>query len=181
MPYRKQRVTMPLEVPAGVHPPVNSTAEARASLSTPTLLNEAYTRVRATARAYEHACGATELGALHTWMRSYGRRLNAIAEQLQDEGARIVKRLDTLADEIFDDDICKSPRTLLAEAELVQRDLVVSFEQLTERLDMDAELYDLLTEDYDELGEALLDIGMLKREYETYLRKEVGSTGAVGS
>ena len=145
--------------------------------STPALLNEAYTRVRAAARAYEHACGAKQLSALHTWMRSYGRRLTSIAEQLQDEGARSMKHLDSPSLEIFDESTCESPRTLLAEAEVLQRSLLACFESLTERLDMDGELYDVLTEDYDELGEALHDIGMLKREYEAYLSGDGRAAG----
>ena len=170
MPQQK-RTVVPTDVPVG-RPPAPADAPAREpgeAPSTPALLNEAYTRVRVVARAYEHACGVKHLGALHTWMRSYGRRLTSIADQLQDEGARAVKRLDLPALEIFDECTCESPRTLLAEAELVQRSLLTCFGSLTERLDMDAELYDVLTEDYDELGEALHDIGMLKREYEAYL------------
>lgn len=139
--------------------------------STPTLLNEAYTRLRAAARAFEHACGKTELSALHTWMHSYGRRLNAMADALQDEGARTVKRHDLPAVEIFNDVACSGPKTLLAAAELLQGRILGCFEAMTERLDMDAELYDLLTEDYEELGEALQDIHELHNEYEAYLER----------
>lgn len=143
----------------------------REEVSTPTLLNEGYTRLRAAARAFEHACGVGELSALHTWMRSYGRRLGAMADALQDEGARTVKRHDLPAVEIFDEAACSGPHTLLAAAERLQGRVLACFEAMTERLDMDAELYDLLTEDYEELGEALQDIHELHREYEAYLER----------
>lgn len=141
-------------------------------VSTPTLLNEAYTRLRVAARAYEHACGEALLSPIHTWMESYGRRLTALADALQDEGARIVKRFDLAAPDVFDEEMCSSPRTLLAEAEVLQGRILACFEAMTERLDMDAELYDLLTEDYDELGEGLQDITELRREYDAYLAGE---------
>lgn len=144
----------------------------RAESSTPTLLNEAYTHLRVAARAFEHACGEQSLTALHTWMHSYGRRLTAMADAIQDEGARMVRKHDRAAEEVFDADACCSPRTLLAEAEGLQQGILACFESMTDRLDMDAELYDLLTEDYDELREALQDITELRAEYDAYLAEE---------
>lgn len=148
------------------------TSQPSPEVSTPTLLNEAYTRLRVAARAYEHACGQKLLAPIHTWMQSYGRRLTALADALQDEGARIVERYDLPALEVFDDNTCSSPRTLLAEAQLIQERVLACFEAMTERLDMDAELYDLLIEDYEELGEGLQDITVLRREYDAYLAGE---------
>lgn len=145
---------------------------ARAEPSTPSLLNEAYTRLRTVARAYEHACSADGLHALHRWMHSYGRRLSVMADALQDEGARAVRRYDRAASDVFDECMCDNPHALLAEAQAVQEQLLACFELMTYRLDMDAELYDLLTEGHEELGESLRDIGELRREYEAYLAAE---------
>ena len=141
---------------------------APAVQSTPSLLNEAYTRLRAASKAFEHACGVKSLGPLHTWMRSFGSRLDAMAGVLQDEGARSRKTFVESAAKLYEDAACESPLTLLKEAIAVQDDLLATYEAMTERLDMDAELYEIITEQYAELVEVRDDMKDLRREYLTF-------------
>ena len=141
---------------------------SNASVSTPTLLNEAYTRLRASAHAYENACSKRKLEPIHTWMRSFGRRLDSMADVLQDEGARMRKSANDSAAELLKDENCESPNALLAVAEENQIALTIAYESITERLDMDAELYDLITQQYEELAEALEDMRDLRGEYEAF-------------
>ncbi len=144
----------------------NSTAASTSS--TPKLLNEAFTRLRASAAAYEHACGLKQLTALHEWMRSYGNRLRRMAEQLQDEGARSTAASQDSAKTLYDEDVCKSPSTILVEAEKNQQTLIDVFVRITDRLDMDAELFDLVNDQREELTDVLSDMAELRREYEAY-------------
>ena len=136
--------------------------------STPSLLNEGYTRLKASAAAYENACGVDSLSAIHTWMDSFGKRLDSMAETLRDEGARSRKTFEDSAAALWDEKNCENPRLLLAQAEQNQAELLSAFEQLSERLDMDADLYERITEMYEELQEALSDISDLRREYDAY-------------
>jgi len=136
--------------------------------STPSILNEVYSRLRASSDAYDHACGIKKLTAIHTWMRSYADRLTTMANHLQDEGARHKVDFDTSAIDFFDDANCESPTHLLKIAERNQSTLLEAYEQITERLDMDAELYELVTDQHQELDEVLTDITTLRREYEVY-------------
>ena len=136
--------------------------------TTASLLNEAFTRLRAAARAFENACGVKSLGPLHTWMRSYGSRLDTMAGALQDEGARSRKTFLESAAALYGSDACESPLTLLKEAIAVQGALLTTYEAITERLDMDAELYEVIVDQYEELGEVRSDMQDLYREYLTF-------------
>lgn len=145
-----------------------------ATVSTLSLINEAYSRLRASAAAYLSATEHDELCAIKAWMESFGSRLAGMADALQDEGARARKSLEQSAARLYDKSVCANPESLLAAAEVNQRALVTAYELITERLDMDAELYDLVTEQFEELSEAAVDIGELRREYETYGSTTVG-------
>ena len=139
-----------------------------AQTSTPTLLNEAYTRLRVCANGLEHACGQPDVSGLHVWMNSYGARLNSMADILQDEGAKKRGTLSKSADTLYRPDTCASPATLLAEVELIQERIIGTYAQLSVRLDMDEELYDTLLEQERELKEVMVDITELRMEYEAY-------------
>ena len=136
--------------------------------STPTLLNEAYTRLRVCASGLEHACGQPDVSGLHVWMNSYGARLNSMADVLQDEGAKQRGTLSKSADSLYKPETCASPEVLLAEIETIQERLIGTYAQLSVRLDMDEELYDILLEQERELKEVMTDITELRMEYEAY-------------
>ena len=136
--------------------------------STPTLLNEAYTRLRVCASGLEHACGQPDVSGLHVWMNSYGARLNSMADVLQDEGAKQRATLSKSADSLYKPETCASPEVLLAEIETIQERLIGTYAQLSVRLDMDEELYDILLEQERELKEVMTDITELRMEYEAY-------------
>ena len=140
----------------------------REPASTLVVLNEVYSRLLASAKAYEHACAQEPLGAIKTWMTSFGQRLEDMAERLRDEGARPNKSFERSAAALMTDEACSSPAKLLEQAELNQQALLDGYDVLTGRLDMDADLYELITEQYDELGEVLNDMSDLRLEYETY-------------
>lgn len=136
--------------------------------STPTLLNEAYTRLRACANALEHACGKAGVSGLHVWMNSYGARLNSMADVLQDEGARQRSSFAKSAETLYLEDTCSAPKNLLGAVELIQERMLQTYEQLSMRLDMDEELYDILLEQERELCEVMADVTELRMEYEAY-------------
>ena len=139
-----------------------------AQTSTPTLLNEAYTRLRVFATGLHHACGQPDVSGLHVWMNSYGARINSMADVLQDEGAKQRSTLSKTADKLYLKQTCASPETLLAEVEAIQELLVGTYAQLSVRLDMDEELYEILLEQERELREVMADIMELHMEYEAY-------------
>ena len=145
----------------------SSTPSVKA-VSTLSLVNEAYSRLRASAAAYSNACRIEELCAIKAWMESFGDRLEGMAEKLQDEGARQRRALDATAARLYDTDVCSSPEKMLREAIINQRAIVNAFALITERLDMDADLYELVTDQHEEMSEALIDMQELLREYETY-------------
>ena len=77
--------------------------------STPTLLNEVYTRLRVCAAGLEHACGQPDVSGLHVWMNSYGARLMSMAEVLLDEGAKQRNAFSKSAENLYLEDTCKAP------------------------------------------------------------------------
>ena len=135
--------------------------------STPRLLNSCYSRLRSCSRAYKHCCAVDELSALHTWMMSFGNRLDHMAELLADAGAKEMKSLLSSADSLMLQENCDKPSNLLREAIEVQISLCEAFERLTYRLDMEAELYELITEYHMELCEVEDDMRTLLHEYQT--------------
>ena len=142
--------------------------------STPTLLNEAYTRLRACASGLEHACGRDGVSGLHVWMTSYGARLQSMADVLQDEGAKQRSSFANSAKALYLEKTCSSPTVLLAEVERVQERLLAVYAQLSMRLDMDEELYDILLEQERELKEVMPDVHELLMDYEAYGNVDVG-------
>ena len=141
--------------------------------STPTLLNEAYTRLRACASGLEHACGQAGVSGLHVWMNSYGARLQAMADVLQDEGAKPRTSFNDSAKALYLEKTCSHPTLLLQEVEKIQERILATFAQLSMRLDMDEELYDVLLEQESELKEVSADIHELLLDYEAYGRVDI--------
>ena len=149
-----------------------SSSDFRASrvtqTSTPSLLNEVYTRLRASASGLEHACGQAGVSGLHVWMNSYGARLGSMADLLQDEGAKTRAGFGNSADRLFLKETCESPEVLLREIERIQERILQTYAQLSMRLDMDEDLYEMLLDQQNELKEVATDIQELRMEYEAY-------------
>ena len=136
--------------------------------STPILLNEVFTRLRAFGDGLTHACGSDGVKALFVWMKSYGARLGSMADVLQDEGAKRRGHFANAAKSLYVEKTCASPSALLNEVEAIQARLLTTYEQLSMRLDMDEELYNILLEQEAELKEVMEDVRELRLEYEAY-------------
>ena len=148
--------------------PSNNRAPQVPQTSTPTLLNEAYTRLRACASGLEHACGQEGVCGLHVWMRSYGARLQSMADVLQDEGAKQRSTYTNSAKTLYLEETCSAPTLLLAEVERIQERILETYAKLSMRLDMDEELYDILLEQERELKEVMTDVHELLMDYEAF-------------
>ncbi len=136
--------------------------------TTPVLLNTVYTRLRALAKGLRHACGESAVSGLHHWMTSYGARLDAMAELLQDEGAKHRAACVDSAAKMFLEETCAGPSKLLVEVQLIQRAMLDDYAHLSMRLDMDEELYALILEQERELHDVYDDIEDLRLEYDAY-------------
>lgn len=136
--------------------------------STASLLNEAYSRLRALAKGLQHACNQQGVVPLHTWMLSYGNQIDQMADALQDEGGRIVNSLSRSAASLFLEKTCAGPKTLLSAIDLLHNRILKVYEQLGLRGDIDEELLEILISQQEELNDVLNNMRFLKDEYETF-------------
>ncbi len=139
--------------------------------TTPVILNTVLTRLRALSKGLTHACGVETISGLHVWMRSYGDRLDSMAESLQDEGAKSHSAAVDSAKDMFLEKTCDNPTALLSVVHGLQALLLADYAQLSMRLDMDEEMYALILEQERELTEVQQDVDELRLEYETYAQR----------
>ncbi len=138
------------------------------STTTPVLLNTVFTRLRALGKGLQHACGEKTVSGLLNWMDSYGSRLDTMATHLQDEGAKNRPSSANSAQTMFLKESCADPITLLKVIQVIQLAVIEDYAQLSIRLDMDEELYELIHDQEVELRDVYDDIEDLRMEYEAY-------------